>query len=112
VEKMGKVAEELRLNSTFPITISAECDVICVSCPHNKDNKCQKKADSELKVKARDFEVLRRLGLETGTQISAGSAWTRVKERLTPEDIVLICRGCEWLELGHCAKGLEGLETS
>ncbi len=112
VEKMGKVAKELHLNSTFPITILAECDVICISCPHNKDNKCRKKADSELKVKARDLEVLRRLGLETGTQISAGTIWTRVRERLTPEDIVEICQGCEWLELGYCAEGMEGLETS
>ena len=112
VKKMGKVAKKLHLNSTFLITISAECDVICVSCPHNKDSKCRKKADSELKVKAQDLEVLRRLGLETGTQISAGTIWTRVKEKLTPEDLVLICQGCEWLELGYCAEGLAGLETS
>tara|TARA_B100002003_G_C13715496_1_gene358645 strand:- start:102 stop:530 length:429 start_codon:yes stop_codon:yes gene_type:complete len=111
-KKMGKVAEELRVNSTFPITILTECDVICASCPHNKDNKCCKKPYSELKVKARDLEVLRRIGLTTGTHISLDTIWARIKERLTPEDLVLICQGCEWLELGYCAKGLEVLETS
>ena len=111
-KKMGKVAEELRVNSTFPITILTECDVICASCPHNKDNKCCKKPYSELKVKARDLEVLRRIGLTTGTHISLGTIWARIKKRLTPEDLVLICQGCEWLELGYCTKGLEVLETS
>jgi hypothetical protein len=109
---MGKVAKELHLNSTFPITILTECDVICASCPHNKANKCRKKADSELKVRARDWEVLQRLGLETGTQLSAGATWTKVKERLIPDDLVEICQGCEWLELGYCAEGLEGLKQT
>ena len=112
VEKMGKVAKELHLNSTFPITILTERDTICASCPHNKANKCRKKADSELKVRARDWEVLQRLGLETGTQLSAGATWTKVKERLIPDDLVEICQGCEWLELGYCAEGLEGLKQT
>ncbi len=106
VEKMGEVAKELHLSSTFPITVLAQCDVICVSCPHNKDNKCQKKADSESKAEARDLEVLRRLGFAVGAQMPVEKVWVRIKARLIPEDIVEICQGCEWLELGHCAEGL------
>ena len=112
VEKMGKVAKELHLNSTFPITILTERDTICASCPHNKDNKCRKKPCSELKVKTRDLEVLQRLNLKTGAQISASTIWAKIKERLTLEDIVLICQGCEWLELGYCTEGLEGLKQT
>ena len=69
---MGKVAKELRADSTIPITVVAECDIVCVTCPHNKDNKCLREADSESKVKTRDLEVLRGLGFEIGMQMLAG----------------------------------------
>ncbi len=108
---MGKVVEELRSNAMFPITVIAECDIICASCPHNKENECLKKADSEREVKARDLEVLERLGLEVGTQMPAGKVWERVKERLSSIDIAEICRECEWLGLGYCTEGLKRLGT-
>jgi len=110
ITTMGKVVENLRSNSTFPIILVAECDIICTSCPHNKGNKCLKEADSESKVKTRDLEVLHRLGFEAGAQIPAGKAWTRIKERLSFEHIAEICRDCEWLELGYCVEGLERLK--
>jgi hypothetical protein len=109
---MGKVAKELRTDSTFPITVVAECDIICASCPHNKDNKCLRKADSEAKVKTRDLEVLQRLGFEAGAQMLAGKALGRIKGRLSFKDIAEVCPDCEWLWLGYCAEGLEGLKTS
>ena len=111
IVRMGKVVEELSSNSTLPITFIAECDIICASCPHNKENKCLKRADSEWKVKNHDLEVLRRLGFEVGAQMSAGEAWARIKARISVRDISEICRDCEWLELGYCAEGLERLEV-
>ena len=110
--KMGKVVEELSSNSTLPIIFIAECDVICASCPHNKENKCLKRADSEWKVKNQDLEVLRRIGFKVGAQILAGKVWTRIRERLTVKDVAEICPDCEWLELGYCAEGLKRLETA
>ena len=110
IVRMGKVVEELSSNSTIPITIIAECDVICTSCPHHKGNKCLKKVDSEWKVENRDLEVLQRLGFEVGAQMPAGEAWTRIRGKLTVKDVAEICQGCEWLELGYCAEGLERLE--
>ncbi len=110
IAKMGKVVEKLSSNSTLLITVIAECDIICASCPHNKGNKCLKRADSERKVKPRDLEVLQRLGFEVGAQMPAGKAWARIREKLTVKDVAEICRDCEWLELGYCAEGLERLE--
>ena len=112
ITTMGKVVKNLRSNSIFPITVVVECDIICASCPHNKGSKCLKEADSESKVKTRDLEVLYRLGFEVGAQMPAVKARTRIKERLSFRDIAEICSDCEWLELGHCAQGLERLETS
>ena len=109
VEKMGKVARELLSDATCPITVSAECDVICASCPHKKGNKCRKKADSESKVRAKDLAVLSRLGFEIGAQMAVGSVWSRIKEKLTTKDIAELCRRCQWRSLGYCAEGLEKL---
>jgi len=111
IAAMGKVVEKLSSNSTFPITLVVECDFICASCPHNKGSKCLKEANSELKVKTQDLEVLHRLGFEVGAQMPAVEAGTRIKERLSFRDITEICLDCEWLELGHCAQGLERLKT-
>ncbi|MCL0077143.1 DUF1284 domain-containing protein [Dehalococcoidia bacterium] len=108
ITKMRKVVEKLDSNST--ITLVVECDIICSSCPHHKGSKCLKDADSELKVKAQDLEVLMRLGFEAGAQMPVVKAWARIKERLSFNDIAEICRHCEWLELGYCVQGLERLK--
>ncbi len=109
VLRMGKVVEELSSDSTSPITFLVGCDIICASCPHNKENKCSKRADSELRVGKLDLEVLWRLGFEVGAQVTAGEVWARIKARLSVGDISEICRDCEWVELGYCAEGLERL---
>ena len=111
VETMGRVAQELHRQSTFPITFLAECDVICASCPHNKGNQCRKRTNSESKMRAKDLEVLQKLGFEVGARVPAVEVWQRLKERLTSQDILKICRHCEWLYLGYCTKGIETLRT-
>ena len=107
IATMGKVVKSLCSNSTFPVILVAECDIICASCPHNKGSKCLKEANSESKVKTQDLEVLHRLSFEAGAQIPAGKVWAKIKERLSFKDMAEICRDCEWLELGYCAQGLE-----
>ncbi len=111
IATMEKVVRRMRSDSAFPIIVVAGCDIICASCPHNKGSKCLKEADSERKVEGQDLEVLNRLGFELGAQITAGNVWARIKERLTPKDVTEICRGCEWLGLGHCVRGLARLKT-
>ena len=103
------MVKELDTEATLPITIIAECDVICASCPHNQGNKCLKEADSEAKVKNRDLEVLQRLGFEVGVQMPAAEVWTRIRAKLTLRDITEICQYCEWQKFGHCAQGLTRL---
>jgi hypothetical protein len=53
--KMGEVVEKLHSDSTFPITLVDECDIICASCPQNVGGKCLGEADSESKIKTRDL---------------------------------------------------------
>jgi hypothetical protein len=111
VSNMGKVVGELCSDPGLPITLVVGCDAICASCPHNKEGKCLKRANSEVDVPILDLELLKRLGLEAGSQILAGEAWEEVKKRLAPEDLTEICGDCKWLSLGYCAQGLERLRT-
>jgi hypothetical protein len=111
VSNMRRVVGELRSDPTFPITLVVGCDAICVSCPHNKEGKCLRSANSEVDVPLQDLDLLKRLGLEAGSQMPAGEAWEEVRERLAPGDLAEICGDCEWLGLGYCAEGLKRLRT-
>jgi hypothetical protein len=111
VSNMAKVAARLRSDSSFPITLVVGCDAICVSCPHNKEGKCLGGAKSDVGVTILDSKLLKRLGFEAGTQILAGEAWQRVKERLTPGGLAEICGDCEWLGLRYCVDAPEKLRT-
>jgi len=111
VSNMEEVVGALRSDPSLPITLVVGCDAICASCPHNKEGKCLKRANSEVDVPILDLELLKRLGLEAGSQMLAGEAWEEVKKRLAPKDLTEICGDCEWLALGYCAQGLERLRT-
>jgi len=111
IDTMGKVAERILSEPTLPMTLVTECDIICASCPHNKENKCLKGSKHKSNEKNRDSEVLLRLGVKAKTQITASKAWKMIKERLSSKDMAEICQGCEWLELGYCINGLEKLKT-
>jgi hypothetical protein len=109
---MGKVVEELRSNSTFPITLVVGCDAICESCPHNKQGRCRKKKDSDLETRTMDFEVLQMLEFESGAQMPIAEALGRIKERITLKDMAEFCHACEWWKLGYCAEGLMNLKRT
>lgn len=112
VEAMGKVLNEFYSDTTLPITVVTECDIICDSCPHNRDNTCRKKEGYALRIKRKDAIILNKLGFPAGTGTTSGEAWRRVKERITAEDLTAICRQCEWLSLGYCHAGLAELNTA
>lgn len=112
VSNMGKVAEELRSNSTFHITLVVGCDAICESCPHNERGRCRKKKDSDLETRTMDFEMLQMLDLNSESQISIAEALGRIKERITLKDMAEFCHDCEWWKLRYCAEGLMNLKRT
>lgn len=112
VVTMGKVVEALRTDAPIPMIVVTECDVICDSCPHKKDDKCQKNADSNQKVIAKDSAVLKHLGFDSRTKTTAGEALLRIKQRLSQKDMTEVCQNCEWFGLGYCVEGLAKLIKS
>jgi hypothetical protein len=113
IQNMSEVVRSLRLNrSPLIVKVIDRCDIICSACPHNKGNECHKEDDSEQRVKSQDLNVAQRLSLEIGDEVSSQELWAMVKERLSPEDLLQICHGCEWLGLGYCIEGLRGLDRA
>lgn len=110
-ETMEKVFKEFHADTTFPIVVVTECDIICDSCPHKRDNECQKKEGSALRIKSKDATILKKLRFPVGSETTSREAWRRVKERITAKDLTAMCRQCEWLGLGYCQEGLSELAT-
>ena len=106
-ENMGKVVAEFNSGAALPVIVVAECDVICEPCPHNRGNRCVKKPDSERRVIAKDLDVLRRMGLESGAGLAAARVRQIVKESFSSGDLAEICSDCQWRGLGYCADGLD-----
>lgn len=111
VAAMDAVVKQFRADPALPVTVVTDCDILCASCPHNRDNRCAKKQDSEEKIQTKDADVLDRLGLRADAETTSGEAWQRVKERISLEDLKEMCRKCEWLGLGYCVEGLAKLKT-
>ena len=109
VETMGKVFKEFHSDTTLPITVVTGCDIICNSCPHNRDNKCRKKEGSARRVKNKDVMILKKLGFPENTETTSGEVRRRVKERITAGDLTTMCQRCGWLDLGYCHEGLAEL---
>lgn len=82
-------------------------DDICGACPHMQDGRCTKKGkESEHNVAEHDREVLRLLGITPGHALPARQIFALVEQRILPEDLRVLCKGCQWLSLGYCEEGL------
>ncbi|MBI2830345.1 MAG: DUF1284 domain-containing protein [Chloroflexi bacterium] len=109
-EALAEIVQKLRSNTSLPITVVTECDVICVSCPHHKEDQCRKKEDSfDRKVRARDAEVLERLSFKPGERTTPQEAWQRVKMKISAAALTEMCQKCEWVGYGYCHEGLAKL---
>ena len=95
-ENMWKMKRLLEQNPT--VRLIAGTDDICAACPNNRGGVCE---DQE-KVIQYDTQVLRRCGLEPGTELPFLEF-----SRLVREKILLcggreqICGDCEWTEFCH-----------
>ncbi len=108
-ETMVQVLKEFRADDMFPISVIAECDVICASCPHNEDNECRKSEDSADRIKDKDAAILKKIGLKVNSRTTPGEAWNRVKKNISVKYLSEICSRCQWVELGYCQEGLSKL---
>ena len=111
VENMCRVVELLRSEPETKLRLIDTVDCICEACPHNVDQECRRGGKGE-KAAQRDRAMLERLNFLPPAVITVGSAYDRVREKITPEMMSEeICMECEWETLGHCQEGLEKLKS-
>jgi len=54
-------------------------------------------------------QVMTRLGLTVEQRLTWPEAEAKIRARLYPEDVNVICKECRWLPLGYCTEGLKDL---
>jgi len=107
VENMGEICARVRAEPGPEIVVVNEPDDICAPCPHALGGACGKtESDAEEKAKQLDHRVLAKLGLHPGQVFSRDALLALIQEKITPEDLVSVCEGCEWLPFDYCAEGL------
>lgn len=94
VENMGKMKE--RLSQGAQVTLLAETDDVCASCPNNLEGACA----FQEKVARYDVAVLALCGLQAGQEIRWEDFAALVRERiLAPGRREEICGDCQWSKL-------------
>lgn len=110
VENMTRIKGVLTAHPDTLIRITAGCDDICLSCPHEADLLCSKSDGAEQKVVDKDRRVLEMIGVEENASLSVREAYGKIARLLTPRGLSAdLCRDCEWLDLGYCVEGLTAL---
>jgi hypothetical protein len=82
------------------VEIVAGLDDICAGCPQRHAARCVA-AEHE-----RDLAVLTAVGMTLGHVEPAATLFPAVARRVAVADLVGLCAGCPWYDLGMCAAGL------
>ena len=107
VENMAEVCKRVRAEPGPEIVVVDEPDDICAPCPHTFGSACGKSGgDAEERAKELDHRVLAKLGINPEQVFSRNDLLALLQEKITPEDLVSVCEGCEWLPFDYCAEGL------
>ena len=95
VDNMTRIVGVLRASDPL-LTLRADADAICRSCPHNVDGVCE----SADKVMSYDAAVLRLTGLRDGARLrwSALTALTR-GHILSAGGLSEVCGDCQWYDI-------------
>lgn len=92
VSNFSEVLTQLKDNPI--IKVINHPDIICKPCPHNNNNKCIKKPDSEEKVRKKDNIIMKYLGITVNKKIKAKDAISLVNLNLTK--LKQTCKDCQW----------------
>ena len=110
VKKMSEIVEQIRDDRIdFPIQVVAALDDTCGTCPHKGKMTCEASVGSNEHVLTMDFNVIRQLGLIEGAVYNKSFLVQLTAEKVEPDDLDYICKGCSWLSYGVCKEGIAEL---
>ena len=112
IRNLHKVKRMIEQNPDLEIEIVEDCDVVCIQCPNSQDTECVKGGVNDNRtVKEMDRRVMEKLDIKPHDRFKVREIYALVKEKIQPEDFRDLCRGCDYLPLGFCHRGLESLTT-
>ncbi|WP_338754185.1 DUF1284 domain-containing protein [Bacillus sp. FJAT-52991] len=108
---MTKIVKDIRNEQKdFPIRVVVGFDEACFSCPNKGETICEASPTSQEHVTALDKNVIHHLGLEENRVYLKSDIIKRTVEKVHPEDLQFLCKGCSWLSAGVCKEGIRQLK--
>lgn len=107
VANMARLKEMLDELPETAVEIAGGVDDICGFCPHLDDGACVRQGQ---RVDELDRRILARLGLAAGDTSTWSQLVDGIREKVEPTALAELCGGCNWLDLGFCAKGVADLQ--
>lgn len=110
VEKMRDIVSQIRdEQKDFPVTVVAALDDACSACPNKGEIICKASEGSNDHVLFLDNNVIQAIGLTPGTTYQKSDLVQLTAERIKPNDLDDLCKGCSWLSYGVCKEGISQL---
>ncbi|UKS25296.1 DUF1284 domain-containing protein [Paenibacillus sp. HWE-109] len=100
-ENMTDVYETLRQQPETIIRVVLGPDDLCAAYPTDEVSHCENQT-----VYSRDAEIIEKLGLQVGMELSWSDICVRVADFVKPGDIGQLCATCRWEPYGVCADGV------
>lgn len=98
VEHMNEIVAMLRREEPTEIELTFSTDTLCGCCPHMQAvDTC----DTNEKVKRYDRKVVEYFQLEEKEYVYQDLV-KQIKEKITPEMLEDICKGCGWYPVSAC----------
>lgn len=113
VKNMQTIVDEIKdVHFDSDIQIVVELDDACGHCPHNGGNICIANESSNDHVTSMDKKVIEHLNVNVNHVYKMSEIINRTKERVRPEDLDTLCKGCSWLSYGVCKEGIKKLRNT
>lgn len=113
VENMQLIVNEIKdMNVDQEIQVLVELDDACRKCPHHGDTICVASEASNNHVTSMDKRVIQHLDLTANNKYKKSEIIKRTKERVHPDDLDHLCKGCSWLSYGVCKEGIDQLRNT
>ncbi|MEQ2129747.1 DUF1284 domain-containing protein [Caldanaerobacter subterraneus KAk] len=109
VKNMDEIIRKLNNEQDMLIKVVDNVDNICSMCPNNVNGECTEE-EYPGSVKGKDRAVLKILGIEVGEAVWYKDVVDKIKENMTEEKMMNICKDCEWFSLGYCLEGIRKLK--
>jgi hypothetical protein len=111
VKNMAEIVAEINNDELdFPIKVLAGFDNACMACPNRGERICEANEGSQKHVLSMDNKVLNHLGLIAGKNYLKSMLLKLTAEKVEPDDLDELCKGCSWLQYGVCKEGIAKLK--